>query len=129
MQDFRNLLVWQKAHKLTLRIYRMTATFPDFERFGLANQMRRSAASIPTNLAEGCGRASRSDMARFLSMALGSANELHYQIMLATDLGYLPDEGSLAAHADVEEIKRMLTSLHKRLVMPRDAQAHDLTEN
>ena len=89
MQDFRKLVVWRQAHEMTLRIYGETTTFPLEERFGLSSQMRRSASSIPTNIAEGCGRGTDPDFARFLRIALGSASELEYLLILATDLGYL----------------------------------------
>ena len=87
MQDFRNLSVWRLAHELTLAAYRETSRFPSSEQFGLTSQMRRSAASIATNIAEGCGRGSDADFGRFLQIALGSASELEYQLLLAADLG------------------------------------------
>lgn len=78
MQNFRDLKVWGKAHAATLLIYRATDGFPSTERYGLTSQMRRAAASIPANIAEGCGRASDADFARFLQIAFGSASELEY---------------------------------------------------
>ncbi|HEX6837928.1 MAG TPA: four helix bundle protein, partial [Polyangia bacterium] len=89
MQDFRDLKVWQRAHELTLAIYRATATFPSEERFGLTSQMRRSAASVPANIAEGRCRGSDADFGRFLRVALGSAAETEYHLILAGDLGLL----------------------------------------
>jgi four helix bundle protein len=86
MQNFKELKVWQKAHRLTLDVYKVTTRFPKDEMFGLTSQMRRSSASIPTNIAEGCGRDSRAELARFLSIAMGSASELEYQLILAKDL-------------------------------------------
>jgi four helix bundle protein len=89
VQDFRNLKVWQKAHALTLEVYRSSAVFPDRERYGLTAQLRRSCASIPANLAEGCARAGDSEFARFANIAMSSASETDYHLLLARDLGYL----------------------------------------
>ncbi len=115
MQDFRKLSVWEKAHRLTLRVYGVTERFPRTETFGLALQMRRSSSSIPTNIAEGCGRGSNPDMARFLQIAMGSASELEYQLILARDLIYLPAESFPGFETDVMEVKRMLASLIARV--------------
>lgn len=93
MQDFKNLKVWEKGHQLTLAIYKLTARFPKEELYGLTSQMPRAAASIVSNIAEGCGRAGRPDFARFLQMATGSASELEYQLLLANDLNLLKAEG------------------------------------
>ncbi len=111
MQDFRNLKVWQKGHALTLKTYQRTASFPREELFGLTSQMRRAAASIPMNLAEGCGRGSDPDFARFLHIAQGSASELEYQFLLARELQYLPEGGYSDLDHDVVEVKRMLAAL------------------
>ena len=92
MQDFRNLEVWRRAHKLTLRIYALTDRFPRSEMFGLSSELRRAAASVPTNLAEGHGR-TQTEFGRFVQISFGSACEVEYQLLLARDLGYLvPDE-------------------------------------
>ncbi|MFP4345254.1 MAG: four helix bundle protein [Anaerolineales bacterium] len=115
MKDFRQLHVWEKGHRLVLEIYRVTQAFPREELYGLISQMRRSAASIPTNIAEGCGRRTDPDFARFLQFAMGSASELEYQLLLARDLGFLNDERYQLLTEDVEEVKRMLTGLLKRL--------------
>jgi four helix bundle protein len=89
MQDFRDLKVWQRAHQLVLRLYKATATFPDAERFGLISQIRRAAVSIPANIAEGSRRGTDADFARFLRIAIGSASEVDYFVLLARDLRYL----------------------------------------
>ena len=115
MQDFRNLAVWQKAHQLTLSIYKATQGFPGSEMYGLTGQMRRAAASIPTNIAEGCGRDSQADFMRFLHIAMGSASELHYQVLLARDLQYMPATAADPLEQHVIEVKRMLSSLIKKL--------------
>ncbi|MFA5183724.1 MAG: four helix bundle protein [Syntrophales bacterium] len=91
MKDFRKQKVWQKSHQLTLDIYQTTSNFPREELYGLTNQIRRSCASIPANIAEGCGRNSESDFCRFLQMAMGSASELEYHLLLSHDLGILSD--------------------------------------
>jgi four helix bundle protein len=88
MQDFRKLVVWQKSHQLTLDIYKITRAYPKEELYGLTSQTRRAAASIPTNIAEGCGRNGGADLARFLDIALGSACELDYHFLLARDLDF-----------------------------------------
>ena len=88
MRDFRSLKVWQKAHELTLRVYTATRIFPKDELYGLTSQVRRSAASITTNVAEGCGRSGEAELARFLNIAMGSASELEYQLLLARILSF-----------------------------------------
>lgn len=115
MRDFRELKVWQKAHQFALTIYRRTQGFPAEERFGLTNQLRRSAVSVPSNIAEGCGRDSEKDFARFLSIAAGSASEAEYQLLLARDLSYLPADVHSQLDANVNEVKRMLNSFIRTL--------------
>lgn len=89
MKNFRTLSVWEKTHQLTLFIYKTTSHFPKEEFYGLVSQMRRAASSIPSNIAEGCGRNSQAQFTRFLNIAFGSASELEYQILLSKDLGLL----------------------------------------
>ena len=115
MHDFRRLRVWEKGHKLTLAIYRISSEFPTTERFGLTSQMRRSSSSIPSNIAEGCGRGSRAHFSRFLRIAMGSASELEYQIQLVFDLGFLNSSNYADLTENVVEIKKMLASLINRL--------------
>lgn len=115
MQDYHKLQVWQKSHQLTLRVYRVTTSFPKTEVFGLTSQMRRAAASIELNIAEGCGREGKAELARFLRMALGSASELECQTEIARDLGYVTHEEAAGWLIAATEIKRMLTGLLKRL--------------
>ncbi len=115
MKDFRKLKVWGRAHRVVLEVYQVTRGFPKEERYGLTAQIRRAAASVPANIAEGCGRGGGRDFARFLHVALGSASELEYHLLLATELQLM----ERAAHDDisgaVEEVKRMLTGLIRRL--------------
>lgn len=108
MQDFQKLAVWQKAHALTLKIYQLSHNFPQTELYGLTSQMRRSAASVPTNIAEGCGRDGKAELKHFMNIALGSASELHYQLILARDLSYLETEKFKALENDIIEVKRMI---------------------
>jgi four helix bundle protein len=111
MHNFQNLSVWLHAHELVLAIYKETSCFPSFEQYGLTSQMRRSAASIATNVAEGCGRGSDLVFARFLQIALGSASELEYQLLLASDLRYLDPSPAATLTKQVQTIKKMATSL------------------
>jgi four helix bundle protein len=115
MRDFRELKVWQKAHQLALSVYKATRRFPKEEVYGLTGQMRRAATSIPANIAEGSGRGTDPEMVRFLQIAMGSAAELEYFLLLARDLTYL-DETAYAQLADeVTQVKRMLTSFIQKL--------------
>ncbi|MDB5306529.1 MAG: four helix bundle protein [Gemmataceae bacterium] len=111
MQDFRNLKGWQKSHQLVLEVYQATRGYPKEELFSLTQQTRRSAMSIPTNIAEGCGRGSDVDLKRFLWIASGSAKELDYQLILARDLGFLDDATYVGLGKTLDEVKRMLTGL------------------
>ncbi len=113
MRDYKNLVVWKRSHTLTLALYRATEGFPKSELFGLTSQIRRAASSIPTNLAEGCGRWGDGDMGRFVQIAMGSASELDYLLLLATDLGYLQSHESLTD--ELSQIRRMLTVFYKRI--------------
>ena len=115
MRDFRELKVWQKAHKLTLAVYKANAAFPAAEIYGLTSQIRRACTSIPANIAEGNGRGTDPEMVRFLRVAIGSANEVEYYLLLARDLTYLKngDHGRLAG--DLIEVRRMLISFTQKL--------------
>jgi four helix bundle protein len=115
MKDFRQLKVWEKSHQLALAIYKATKEFPKEELYGLTSQIRRSSMSVPTNIAEGCGRNTDADFARFLQMAMGSASETEYQLILARDLDFLPNDSYEQLHNEVEEVKRMLASLLKTI--------------
>ncbi|NNK96963.1 MAG: four helix bundle protein [Desulfobacterales bacterium] len=115
MRDFKQLKVWEKAHNLTVQVYKITKSFPPDERFGLTGQLRRAAASVPTNIAEGCGRDTERDFARFLSIAAGSASELEYQLLLASDLSYIENEILANLTQQVNEVKMMLNVFIKKL--------------
>ena len=115
MRNFRKLSVWQKSHLLTLAVYKSTAFYPKEEIYGLTSQMRRSASSVPSNIAEGCGRNTQSQLAHFLNIGIGSASELEYQLILSKDLGFINDQIFKEQIQQVTEIKRMLTSLHQKV--------------
>ena len=115
MKDFRQLKVWEKAHQLALAIHKATKGFPKEEIYGLTSQIRRASMSVPTNIAEGCGQNTDAQFARFLQIAMGSASETEYQLLLSYDLEFLNKEQYEKLNADVTEIKRMLTSLIQTL--------------
>jgi four helix bundle protein len=119
MKNFRDLMVWQKSHALALAIYQATREFPKDELYGLTSQLRRSAVSIPANIAEGCGRGSDADLGRFLQMAMGSASEVEYHLLLANDLQYLSGDSFHECTNQVCEVKRMLASFLQKLKADR----------
>lgn len=108
MEDFKNLIVWDKCHQFTLAIYGHTRKFPKEEMYGLTRQLRRASASIGANIAEACGRRSDAEMKRFLQIARGSANEVEYHLLLARDLQYLPIEVFKDLEEKMHEVQRML---------------------
>jgi four helix bundle protein len=115
MQDFRKLKVWEKSHNLTLEIYKSTESFPTTEIYGLTSQIRRSCVSIPANIAEGCGRKSDAEFARFLQIAMWSASELEYHLLLARDLQFLKNSDYKKLDQGTVEVKQMLATLIKKL--------------
>ena len=116
MQDFRNLKVWQKAHRLTLETYAFSSTsLRGPAHFALRDQLTRAAISVPANIAEGCGREGDRERRRFVRVALGSATELEYHLLLAHDLGLLPDGAYERLAATTVEVKRMLCGLAARI--------------
>ncbi len=115
MKDFRDLRVWGKAHGLTLQAYRMTTSFPRCELYGLTSQIRRSAAAIGANIAEGCGKRGNAEFQRYLQIAAGSASELDYHLLLAKDLSFLTEEGYCRLQKDLGELRRMLTALLQKV--------------
>jgi four helix bundle protein len=115
MGDFRKLATWQRAHKLALQVYQATQGFPDCERYGLITQLRRAAVSVLSNIAEGSGRRNDRELARFLSIARGSARELECQLLLSRDLGYIESERWKVLDADTQEVSKMLNGLMSRV--------------
>ena len=108
-QTFQDLIVWQKAHKLTLAIYKITKQFPKEEVYGLISQMRRSAVSVPANIAEGYKKRGKLDKARFFNISEGSLNEIKYYLILSKDLNYLNSEFSELDNLS-EEISKLLSA-------------------
>jgi four helix bundle protein len=115
LQSFRNLKVWEKAHVLTLDVYRSSKPFPRDEMYGLTSQMRRASASIGANIAEGSCRKGDCEFGRFLQIAIGSASELEYHLLLARDLELLKSLDYEGLSEKVVEVKRMLASLIHKL--------------
>jgi four helix bundle protein len=111
MQNYKDLIVWKKAHDLVLFVYKLTVAYPKVEQFSLTSQLRRAAISIPANVAEGCGKHSQADLANYLQTALGSSNEVEYLLFLSFELGYLADDSFQTSELQVNEIKAMLISL------------------
>jgi len=115
MIDFKTLKVWELAHKVTLGIYKITAGFPKSEIYGLTQQMRNSSSSIPTNIAEGCGRRSDLELRKFLVIAMGSASELEYQLILSLDLTYIEKNQYELINTELIRAKKCLITLSKKL--------------
>jgi four helix bundle protein len=115
MQDYRKLSVWKKSHLLAISVYKATGVFPKEEMFALTSQIRRACASIPANIAEGCGRGGGAELGRFLQIASGSTHELEYHLLLAKELGYLKPEKHDKISSQVNEIKRMLSALISKI--------------
>lgn len=115
MGNYRQLCVWQQAHSFVLGVYRSTRAFPDDERYGLTAQLRRAAVSIVSNIAEGSGRQSDAEHARFLRIARGSVCEIECQLLLSRDLGYLESEAWKLLDDDCQHVSRMLNGLIRSL--------------
>lgn len=115
MKDYRELQIWRRSHDLTLRIYRATTVFPKEEQFGITSQLRRASASISANIAEGCGRDGDAELKRFLNIALGSACETDYFVLLARDLDYLTQSDAEPLLTETLELRRMLGAFIQKL--------------
>jgi len=115
MKDFRGLQVWHKAHLLTLAAYKAASNFPRQELYGMTSQIRRCAASIAANIAEGCGKRGNGEFQRFLNISAGSASELEYHFLLARDLGFIDEESYVPLDRAVVEVKRMLAALARKV--------------
>jgi four helix bundle protein len=131
MQNFRKLKVWEKAHQLTLAMYKVTSDFPKEELYGLTSQIRRSCSSIPTNIAEGCGRDGDADFGRFLQMSMGSVSEFEYQLLLARDLKILKETDFCILNPQLDDVKRMLIALIKKIKADKlkELIRHQMPEN
>ena len=115
MLNFKELSIWQRSHQLTIEIYKATQQFPKEEIFGLTSQIRRAVSSIPTNIAEGCGRRTNAELINFLNIASGSASEVEYEILLAREVGYISAEQCDAWTKELGEIRSMIAAYMKRL--------------
>jgi four helix bundle protein len=115
VRNYEDLEVWQKAHALTIKVYRVTDSFPRSEMFGLTSQVRRAASSIGANLAEGCGRWGDAELGRYVQIAMGSASELQNHMCLAKDLGFLSSIEHAGVVNDVTSVRQMLTAFLQRL--------------
>ncbi|MBN8836663.1 MAG: four helix bundle protein [Sphingobacteriia bacterium] len=111
MQNYKDLKVWEKSHHFTLSVCDATKLFPKEELYSLTNQLRRAASSMPANIAEGCGKNSNNELAHFLNIALGSANEAEYFLILSKDLKYLTEENFIQLNIIINEVKGMLIAL------------------
>jgi four helix bundle protein len=123
MRNYRDLQVWTKAHHLTLELYRLSRSFPREEIYGVTSQLRRAAASVGANLAEGCGRRTSSELARFVRIAMGSASELDYHLLLCRDLGLLKDTDFQRTAKELTEVRKMMTAFLTRVEEQIDAKA------
>jgi four helix bundle protein len=121
MRNYRDLKVWERAHTLTLAVYKGTQCFPSEERFGLTSQIRRSCSSIPASLAEGCGRRSDGEMARYVQIAMGSGAELSYHLLPSRDLGLLGGGEYTKLETELSGIMRMLSGLSQKVRSARGA--------
>ena len=115
MKDYRKLVVWERAHKLVLFVYKITCAFPKEEQYGLVSQIRRAAVSTPTNIAEGCGTYSQPDFARYLQNAFASMQEVQYLSFLSYELSYVDQESYGALAREVDEVKAMLSGLIQKV--------------
>jgi four helix bundle protein len=116
MRDFKKYDIWQLSHSITLEIYKITTVFPKDETYGLSSQIRRSVSSIPTNISEGCGRNSDKEFNQFLNIALGSANETEYLLILSKDLKYLTEESFSDLESKINAIKSKIYKLKQILI-------------
>ena len=119
---YKNLNVWTKSYELTLKVYDATRSYPKDEMYGLRSQMRRAAASIPSNIAEGYGRRGLKEYIRFVSISIGSCNELEVYLLLSNDLKLLENKQSKTLSSTRDEISRMLFSLRKALQRKKEAE-------
>jgi len=115
MVNYKNYKVWEKSHRLVISVYNITNTFPKSEKFNLTSQINRACLSIPTNIVEGCGRETQKEFVRFLYISSGSAHELEYLILVSTELNFIKKEDSNLLLIEIDEIKKMLFSLIKKI--------------
>ncbi|VXB55224.1 Diversity-generating retroelement protein bAvd family protein [Flavobacterium sp. 9AF] len=116
MHRFKDLEIWKLSRKLSTEIYSITANFPDNEKFGLSNQLRRASVSLPSNIAEGCSRTSNKDFSRFLEIAIGSAYEMETQLLIAFDLGYIDQDRLEVLINNLDQIVKMTSKFRSTLI-------------
>ena len=115
MVNYKNYLVWQRSHQLVFEIYKTLDSFPKSEQFNLTSQIRRACLSIPTNIAEGCGRETQKELIRFLYISSGSAHELDYLILVSSELNLIPEEKTTRLLDEIDQIKKMLAALINKI--------------
>ena len=115
MRDFHKLIIWQRSHQLALKVYSISKLFPKDELFGLTSQIRRAVSSIPTNIAEGCVRASNKDFAHFLQKAIGTAAEVEYELLLAHDLNYINENDYQTLTEETVAVRKMIIKYQSEL--------------
>lgn len=115
MRDYKKYDVWKLGHEITLQVYNLTKTFPKEEQYGLISQMRRAAYSIPSNIAEGCGRESDNEFKRYLTITRGSASELEYFTILTKDLGFIQKSDFEILNDQVNKVRRSLKNLINKI--------------
>ncbi len=113
MANYRNLIIWQKAHSLAIKVYKLTESFPKQEMFGLTSQLRRAALSVPTNIVEGYNRKSRKELIHFIDIALGSLAETEYLLEFASELNYMEKNEASVLQNLVEEAGKLLWGFQK----------------
>lgn len=119
MRDFHKLVIWQRSHALVLDIYKISSEFPKEEQFGLTSQIRRAAASIPTNIAEGCGRLTNKDFSHFLQISIASASEVEYELLLAFEIGYISEVEFRRLTESTVSIRKMIAKYQSELIKQR----------
>ena len=115
MRDFKKYDIWKLSHSFTLKIYDVTKSYPKEEIYGMISQIRRASSSIPTNISEGCGRDSDAEFNRYLTIAVGSASEVEYLIILSKDLNYIDEDSFTELNQEINTIKRKIYTLKQKL--------------
>ena len=123
MRDYKKYSIWNDSHKLTLEIYLLTKKFPKEELFGITSQIRRAVSSVPTNIAEGCGRGSDLDFKRFLIISHGSATEVEYLIFLSFELNYISEEEYIDLTGKIEILRKQIHTLIKKIALSVEPKA------
>jgi four helix bundle protein len=118
--DFKSLQIWKRSHLFALSVYKITRKFPKDEMYGLTSQLRRASVSVPSNIVEGCGRNSDGELSRFLTIAMGSAAETEYQILLAKDLKYIENDEYLLLDKEIIEIRKMINKFLEKVNSRRE---------